>query len=260
MKAIGRPAARGLLLLALLTMSCSTLRLGGRPKLLFDQGHRQLFFADRDGPLDLSRFAAVLEDRGFLVETSTGELSSDRLSTFDVLIISGPFSPLTSSELDAVTAFVEQGGQICLMLHVAPPLQPLLHRLDISASERVVYEQRNVMYGSLSDFLVTSSHSHDLTDGVDAFVVHGSWALFPAGGNAQPIAETSPAAWVDSNANQELDEEDIAGALPIAVAGRFGRGRFAIFGDDAVFQNQFLSGGNLTLAENLAKWLMKGSR
>ena len=28
-----------------------------------------------------------------------------------------------------------------------------------------------------------------------------------------------------------------------------------VFGDDAMFQNQFLTGGNLTLARNLVAWL-----
>jgi hypothetical protein len=34
----------------------------------------------------------------------------------------------------------------------------------------------------------------------------------------------------------------------------FCQGAFAIFGDDAIFQNKFLNGGNLFLGRNLARW------
>jgi len=41
----------------------------------------------------------------------------------------------------------------------------------------------------------------------------------------------------------------------VAVAGRSGKGRFVVFGDDAIFQNKFLTGDNLVLGRNLASWL-----
>jgi hypothetical protein len=35
-----------------------------------------------------------------------------------------------------------------------------------------------------------------------------------------------------------------------------GKGRYIIFGDDALFQNRFLVGENLFLAGNLVAWLL----
>jgi hypothetical protein len=29
-----------------------------------------------------------------------------------------------------------------------------------------------------------------------------------------------------------------------------------VFGDDALFQNRYLAGGNLPLADNLARWML----
>ena len=45
----------------------------------------------------------------------------------------------------------------------------------------------------------------------------------------------------------------------ILVVGQRGRGRFAVFGDDAIFQNRFLDASNRKLAQNLAGWLAPGS-
>jgi len=41
----------------------------------------------------------------------------------------------------------------------------------------------------------------------------------------------------------------------VVVAGKLSSGRFVVFGDDAVFQNKFLTGDNLILGRNLAAWL-----
>ena len=46
-------------------------------------------------------------------------------------------------------------------------------------------------------------------------------------------------------------------SFAVVLAGHRGRGWFAVFGDDAIFQNQFLVGGNLALATNLVTWLRR---
>lgn len=45
----------------------------------------------------------------------------------------------------------------------------------------------------------------------------------------------------------------------MVVAGSYGKGRFAVFGDDAIFQNRFLDADNRKLAANLARWLKGGT-
>ena len=73
------------------------------------------------------------------------------------------------------------------------------------------------------------------------------------------MAETGPEAWVDLNGNQKFDKGDVRQAFAVIVAGTRGKGRIAVFGDDAAFQNQFLQGDNRRLAENLASWLLGGA-
>jgi hypothetical protein len=45
----------------------------------------------------------------------------------------------------------------------------------------------------------------------------------------------------------------------VVIAGSLGRGEFAVFGDDAIFQNRFLKDENLLLGKNLVKWMLEKS-
>jgi hypothetical protein len=68
-------------------------------------------------------------------------------------------------------------------------------------------------------------------------------------------ALTSASAWIYLNGNRRFDQGDARQSFAVAVAGQPGKGRFVVFGDDAVFENKFLAGDNLTLGRNLAAWL-----
>jgi hypothetical protein len=57
------------------------------------------------------------------------------------------------------------------------------------------------------------------------------------------------------NRNSKFDESDIRQNFAVVVAGGIGSGEFLIFGDDAIFQNRFLTGNNAQLARNLVSWL-----
>jgi len=72
--------------------------------------------------------------------------------------------------------------------------------------------------------------------------------------HVETVARTSSDAWVDLNGNKILNEKDARQSFALVVAGGLGQEQFAVFGDDAVFQNRFLKGGNLLLGRNLARW------
>ena len=227
------------------------------PKLvaLFDESHGERFLAGRDGPLDLSRFAGVLRDQGFEIKT-TGEATTDqRIAGVNLLVISGAFKPFAASEVEAITRFIERGGGLAVMLHIGPPVADLLHRLHTSISNGVICEQENVIAGTCTDFRVIHFKAHELTKGLKEISVFGGWALLDTGGEASIVAETSPRAWIDLNGDGKLGAGDAMQSFGVVLAGQLGRGRFVVFGDDAVFQNQFLREGNLLLARNLGAWL-----
>ena len=72
---------------------------------------------------------------------------------------------------------------------------------------------------------------------------------------AQIIARTGPKAWIDLNRDGKLTETEAQQAFGVIVAGTLGKGRFVIFGDDAIFQNTFLDQENMPLGKNLADWM-----
>jgi len=246
------------LLFALLAVLVVPFTAHARTAVLFDQGHGQKFLIERGGDLDLSRLARTFRDTGNAVSTSSTPLTDNLLKEVDVLIISGAFRSFTAGEIEAVSRFVERGGAVCIMLHIAPPLSGLLDRFGVYYSNGVINEVENTIDNDSINFRVTRLEKHPLFRGVRQFSLYGVWAVQSARPDVRVIARTSPSAWIDLNGNGTYDRGDARQQFAVAVAGEVGKGRFVVFGDDAVFQNRFLTGENLTLARNLAAWLAGG--
>jgi len=256
MKGWIRCAAVGVLSAGLLHACASGGNEEPRPlTVLFDEGHGQHFMADGKAPLDLSRLAAQFESQGYRVATGAQEMSDTILSGTDVLVISGPFKPFTVAENDAVLRFLTRGGRLSVMLHIAQPVTSLLEQLGVVTSNGVIRERENVIDVDPMNFRVTKLAQHELTANLDNFEMFGVWALLASGRKTTVVAQTSPTAWVDLNQNKQLEPGDAVQSFAVAVAGQFGAGRFVVFGDDALFQNEFLKANNEALSVNLARWL-----
>jgi uncharacterized protein DUF4350 len=225
------------------------------PVVLFDEGHGERFLTAQHGPLDLSALAALFTARHWVVRTNSTPLGAQTIAGVDAIVISGAFAPLAPEETETVIQFLHRGGRLCVLLHIAPPVDELLHHLDVAISNGVIRERENVLGDDPMNFSVTRLESHPLLREVHAFNVYGGWALRGLADDATVIASTSPRAWVDLNGNGVLDDRDAVQSFGVVIAGHNGFGRFVIFGDDAIFQNQFLTGGNLKLAQNLVDWL-----
>jgi len=230
-----------------------------KPVVLFDEAHGQRFLTGQTGPLDLSTLAGLFTAAGWDVRTSRDRFSVGTVAGVDALVISGPFAPLTPEETETVIQFLQRGGRLSVMLHIAPPVDQLLHRLNVAISNGVIRERDNLVADDPLNFAVTRLEPHPLVRDVTAFNIYGGWALRGLANSATVIASTSPSAWIDLNGNNSMDDRDAVQSFGVVVAGQSGRGRFAVFGDDAIFQNQFLTGGNLTLARNLVAWLGTGA-
>lgn len=255
---MSRLSRLSILVFSILFLLCSTFHAHARTVVLFEQGHGQRFLIERGGDLDLSRLAGIFRDLGHDVSTSAGLITAKLLNGVDVLIISGPFQPYSPEEIEAVARFVERGGAVCITLHIAPPLSGLLYRFGVDHSNGVIREEEGIIGGDPLNFRATRLESHPLFRGVRQFSLYGVWALRDARPGVRAIARTSPSAWVDLNGNGRFDAGDVRQSFAVAVAGGEGKGRFVVFGDDAVFQNKFLKEENLILARNLAAWLAGG--
>ncbi|MFH1216073.1 MAG: DUF4350 domain-containing protein [Pseudomonadota bacterium] len=230
------------------------------PVVLFDQAHAQQFLVEKDRPLDLSGLADVFIDQGAEIRTSDKPLSDQTLGDVDVLIISGPFAPISTAEVVAIMKFVYRGGKLAVMAHISQPLMNLMPQLGIAVSSAAVSEQENVIGANPRDFQIKDLSPHPLTRDLESFNVYGGWALLHKKKEITIVGRTSPRAWVDLNQNGELNEKDAVQSFSMALAGEAGKGSFVVFGDDAIFQNQFLKDGNLKLARNMAIWFCGSGR
>lgn len=227
----------------------------GEPVVLFDQGHGQRFLVERSDPLGLATLAGLFTERGNSVRSNATPLNDAALAEIDILVISGAFAPLTAAELDAVDRFLARGGRLAVMLHIGPTLAGLLERLGVVHSNGVIRDAEHTVDGNPLNFRATRFAQHPLVDGLKWFNLYGAWALSAERPPALEIAGSSPHSWVDLNGDKQLGQGDAVQSFGVLVAGEKGPGRFAVFGDDALFQNQFLLGENLTLARNLVRWL-----
>lgn len=243
-------------LMSILVLACLTLAAPGEAaqKILFDTGHGEPFKITDKGPLQLSALAELMQQAGAQVATTDEPFSDATLAGADALVISGAFTQLHPAEIEAVLRFIDNGGKLAVMLHIAPPMAPLLDRLQVSHTNGVILERRNVIEEDPLRFRVELLSEHPVLQGLPDFSLHGAWGLINRNDTARVIAMTSPQAWIDLNRDKKQAKEETA-SFGIAVAGDLGKGSFIVFGDDAVFQNKFLEGNNRVLATNLAAWL-----
>ena len=227
------------------------------PRILFDQGHRQAFVIEKDGPLQLSGFAKLFQRQGWKTDHNTAPLTKESLKQTDALVISGPFAPLDESELETVLNYLKAGGKVAIMIHIGQPVLPLLNRLGVDVGTRVINEMQEQPNGKTIDFVVTNLQPHPLTEGLHHFSIYGGWPLRVFEQQGKGIARSSNNSWVDMNNDRRLSKGDLISPFDVVISGDYGRGSFVIFADDAIFQNQFLHGGNKRLAENLSNWLKK---
>lgn len=226
-----------------------------KPVVLFDQGHGQAFVIEKRGDLHLSGLAGLFREAGFTVKTGRQAITPQVLSGVDGLVLSGPFVLYTAAEIETVRKFVERGGRLSIMIHITPAVNNLLKAFGVDSTTGPVNEVVNVLGGGGKDFSVTRLGPHPITKGLTRFSAYGVWGLRPERSSAKIIAASSPKSWVDLNKDGRLNPRDAVQEFGIIVAGTLGKGEFAIFGDDAIFQNRFLRDGNLQLGKNLAGWM-----
>ncbi len=229
---------------------------GRRPVVLFDQSHGELFRIERNERLDLGTLAGVFVSEGYTVRGTYGALTAERLAEPDVLVMSGPMNTPSEAETANVDAFLNRGGTLVVMLHVAPSVSGLLEHLGVKATRAPITETGPAaLGGDARNFRAVSlAAGHPLFKGIGGFGLYGVWGLTPARPDAVIIANTSAGAFVDENNNGKPDAGEPHGPIGLVAEGHMGKGRYLVFGDDAVFQNAFITGDNLKLAHNLARW------
>jgi len=244
----------GILLLLFLT-TCAGWPSSKRPLARFDSSHGEIFSVFGDGPLDYTAFGQMMREAGFDVIEPAEPITDTSLKNLRLLVIAGPTRPYEHREVQTIRQFVEDGGRLLVLLHIAPPVARLTETFGIFVSNFVVSEHEGSIGGKAQDFYVTRFIPHPVATDVSRIAVFGSWGLM-AEAPAVVVAETSDDAWVDFDRNGLLNSDEPRQSFGILAVVKYGDGRMVVVADDAPFATRFLDeGDNRKLAENIVHWL-----
>ena len=242
------------------------------PRVLFDEAHSQAWSIRQDvaramnprNPRDAGYVsaAAALREHGMTVEPQVdGPLSAAVLSHYDVLVLAHPSdgtwervtglgSPkLSGDELDAVEAFVRDGGGLVVLTESEQDkygnnLVDLLARFGVRPLNVTVQDTVRNRHGVATWVradLARGPGAVDLLAGVTEACFYRAGALDVTNPDAVVLARTS-------------SDADPAGA-PLAVAAAADRGRVVVFADSDLFGDDSIDDGDhLALWTNVVTW------
>jgi ABC-type uncharacterized transport system involved in gliding motility auxiliary subunit len=245
-------------------------------------GEHQVDDSERDG---LSRFKELLAKDGY--ETNPVDLlqKAEVPSSCTTLVVAGPTRNYQSPEVDAIKAFVEDGGRALVMLD--PPLKlgrsetadndaltNLLQGWGVTMSRDLILDLNPI--GQLAGLgpqvaLVTTYSSQPIVN-----QMKGTATGFPLSRSmdikstdktsVQKLFDSSSSSLATSNLSSASvnvnDPKNKKGPLTLAAAGTYNtgkeksQGRFVVVGSSSWAANAFISfNGNSDLAMNSMNWL-----
>ncbi|MBI1912485.1 MAG: hypothetical protein HYS21_10865 [Deltaproteobacteria bacterium] len=223
-------------------------------KVVFDASHSEIFSPVKSGPLNYTEFAGLIKNTGEDISLNRSPVNKKTLEKVKTYIIAGPAKPFTADEGQALKSFVNDGGNLLILLHISQPVAGITGEFGIIVSNFVISEQANTIKGQSQDFQVVKFANHPVTAGLEKIAVFGTWGLMTEQG-ASVVAQTSDKAWADLNRDRIFEADEPAQVFGIIAVSQHGKGKVVVVADDAPFANQFLGeADNRKLAGNIIKW------
>ncbi|GCF12117.1 hypothetical protein Harman_00520 [Haloarcula mannanilytica] len=168
-----------------------------------------------------------------------------------VAVVLSPAESYSSSEQARVAEFVQNGGTLIVAEDYRPHGNTLLAAVGADArfDGRAVYDNRNY-YRNSSFPEATPAGDYPETAGVDTVVLN--YGTTVSAGDATTLVNTSKYAYLDTNGNAELDNEEQLASRPVVTSESVGDGRVIAVGDPSIFVNAMLErGDNRRFVRNL---------
>lgn len=190
-----------------------------------------------DGPNDVSTARRTLEQAGFPVGntlTSPHLLEGLQEPQRYLFVVVGVESEYTDAEVDAITSFVREGGNLILADDFGFG-NDVATEFGLSYSKRVLRDDE--FRGNRSFVEVNGT----LPDGRNAtLLTNVPTALNVAEADGEILARTSAGAYIDINRNGMEDPNDISDSFPVAFRTRMGEGEALFLSDPGLLTNQAL--------------------
>ncbi len=220
-----------------------------KPLLLVDYAHGEIFPPLDPRDLGYAKLDTVFKEAGYEVRVISEPLTEKELRRARVYLLAGPMNELSEEERAAVRSFVEHGGRVIVLVHIASPLRVFLAEYNMSLGW-VLAEEENTL-GRVHDFVVTGIEGGEIFKDVDSLSFHGAFSVRAP----ESYAFTSDRAWEDLNLNGVWEEGEPRGRFALIGIARYGKGYVLVIGDDATLANRFIGEeDNFKLARNLAEW------
>ncbi|MDC0832581.1 Gldg family protein [Geitlerinema sp. CS-897] len=215
---------------AKLTNRLAQLYRGDRFTVYFLQGHGELPIVP-GGEDSLSKAVRALEDQNALVEPLNLIEAGSVPDNASVVIVAGPTEELFDPEIQALQAYLDNGGGVLLLIdpNTDPGLTDFLEAWGVTLDDRIAIDPERWVQGfGPAAPLVIDYGTHPITTDFGR-----NYSLFPVvrpmqyddveGIDTSPLLFTSNASWAEQNIDEGPDwelnpEEDRPGPLVLAVA------------------------------------------
>jgi len=253
------------------------------------RGDKTVYFLEGHGenPIDGEKGAAeegyqlaaeALRNENYKVEKLLLAAKSDVPEDADVVIIAGATRLMLDEEREALDRYLERGGALLVLIdpRVHTDLVSKLAEWGVEVGDDIVVDRELALFGrATTPFAGQYAPDHPITRDLREYTMfHVARSVKPsadAQGRFEEIVLTGDASWAERDLEQffakgtaEFGPEDLAGPVPIAVAGTVeGKGdasheaRLVVFGDSDFASNQMLgSYQNRDLFVNAVNWLL----
>lgn len=266
-----------------ITTAFQRLAYSGEQWVVFLEGHGERSTVEGT-PSAYSRFATALREKGLKVQPLNLVSNPKVPDNTSTLVIASPTSKLFEGEIKLIQEYVDRGGNLLWLADPDFPagLEPLAAQLGIEWQNgyAILPEYQVLGTGHPGFFAAVGYPPNPVTQGLEMVtlfpLVRSLTTAAPDGWTAQPLLQTSEAAWLETGnieaGEVALDPADIPG--PLTIGATLTRSytppkeagaaedpkpqpqRIALIGDADFLSDAYLGElGNQQLGLNLVQWL-----
>lgn len=226
------------------------------PVAVFDGSHQEIFSPYSNEPMGYSELFMRLEKSDYRVLINEENITEEILGRTDLYIIAGPVGEFSKEDAILLKDYVNNGGDVLILVHISPSVATVLNEFDISISRHVVAESENII-DYPQNFHLVDITDDPLTKEVTQLAAYGSWAL-RTGADPDCLAWASSSAWLDKNRDMMLDPDERQDKYCIIIKKEPLMGKILVIGDDAPFINAYIDeSDNNVLLENTISWFLE---
>lgn len=153
-----------------------------------------------------------------------------------VIVVLSPNQSYTGRETRIIRQFIVNGGTIVIAEDIGSNGNQLLQSIGVRTRFRNgILRDERFNHRSPAFPRVQTTKNGQLLETAEVMVLNYGTALRPNG--ATVLANTSSFAYLDTNFNERLDENESPSSYPVATVENIGQGKVIVIGDPSIFIN-----------------------